>query len=126
MDIADQSNDKGELKIYILLHVVFASVKTYFYYNLYFLIFLPERDSGTMMGRDRDRGRGMDSGPDKTDSDWRARPSGDQDEGPRRDDGYGDSELNASKLYIMLKPVLILTENFDLALVIECYLVCNT
>uniref|UniRef100_A0A672KAB4 Eukaryotic translation initiation factor 4B n=1 Tax=Sinocyclocheilus grahami TaxID=75366 RepID=A0A672KAB4_SINGR len=49
-----------------------------------------ERDSGTMMGRDRDRGRGMDFGPDKTDSDWRARPSGDQDDGPRRDDGYGD------------------------------------
>uniref|UniRef100_A0A8C2GBE3 Eukaryotic translation initiation factor 4B n=1 Tax=Cyprinus carpio TaxID=7962 RepID=A0A8C2GBE3_CYPCA len=49
-----------------------------------------ERDSGTMMGRDRDRGRGMDSGPDKTDSDWRARPSGDQDDGPRRDDGFGD------------------------------------
>uniref|UniRef100_A0A673MWV7 Eukaryotic translation initiation factor 4B n=1 Tax=Sinocyclocheilus rhinocerous TaxID=307959 RepID=A0A673MWV7_9TELE len=49
-----------------------------------------ERDSGTMMGRDRDRGRGMDFGPDKTDSDWRARPSGDQDDGPRKDDGYGD------------------------------------
>uniref|UniRef100_A0A8C1S2L3 Eukaryotic translation initiation factor 4B n=1 Tax=Cyprinus carpio TaxID=7962 RepID=A0A8C1S2L3_CYPCA len=49
-----------------------------------------ERDSGTMFGRDRDRGRGMDSGPDKTDSDWRARPSGDQDDAPRKDDGYGD------------------------------------
>ncbi|XP_050968026.1 eukaryotic translation initiation factor 4Bb isoform X2 [Labeo rohita] len=61
VDIADQSNDK-------------------------------ERDSGSMMGRDRDRDRSrmMDSGPDKTDSDWRARPSGDQDDGPRRDDGYGD------------------------------------
>nr|AAH86699.1 Eif4bb protein [Danio rerio]AAI64129.1 Eif4bb protein [Danio rerio] len=61
VDIADQSNDK-------------------------------ERDSGMMSGRDRDRdrGRGMDSGPDKTDSDWRARPSSDQDDGPRKDDGYGD------------------------------------
>lgn len=37
MDIADQSNDKGELKIYKVLHVVLASVKAYFYYyNLYF------------------------------------------------------------------------------------------
>ncbi|XP_073707684.1 eukaryotic translation initiation factor 4Bb isoform X2 [Garra rufa] len=49
-----------------------------------------ERDSGSMMGRDRDRGRMMDFGPDKTDSDWRARPSGDQDDGPRKDDGFGD------------------------------------
>lgn len=47
-----------------------------------------------MMGRDRDRGRGMDSGPDKTDSDWRARPSGDQDDGPRKDDAFGDRKLN--------------------------------
>lgn len=47
-----------------------------------------------MMGRDRDRGgRGMDSGPDKTDSDWRARPSSDMDDGPRRDDSYGESEF---------------------------------
>ncbi|KAG1942557.1 eukaryotic translation initiation factor 4Bb isoform X2 [Pimephales promelas] len=61
VDIADQSNDK-------------------------------ERDGGSMSGRDRDRdrGRGMDGGPDKTDSDWRARPSGEQDEGPRRDEGFGD------------------------------------
>ncbi|XP_057193671.1 eukaryotic translation initiation factor 4Bb isoform X2 [Triplophysa rosa] len=49
-----------------------------------------ERDSGSMMGRDRDRGRVMDSGPDKTDSDWRARPSVEQDDGPRKDDSYGD------------------------------------
>ncbi|XP_077054501.1 eukaryotic translation initiation factor 4Bb isoform X1 [Siphateles boraxobius] len=61
VDIADQSNDK-------------------------------ERDGGSMSGRDRDRdrGRGMDGGPDKTDSDWRARPSGEQDEAPRRDEGFGD------------------------------------
>ncbi|XP_051752872.1 eukaryotic translation initiation factor 4Bb isoform X2 [Ctenopharyngodon idella] len=61
VDIADQSNDK-------------------------------ERDGGSMSGRDRDRDRGrmMDGGPDKTDSDWRARPSGEQDDGPRKDDGYGD------------------------------------
>lgn len=43
--------------------------------------------------RDRDRGRGGDGGPDKTDSDWRARPSVEQDEGPRRDDGFGESVL---------------------------------
>ncbi|XP_051986603.1 eukaryotic translation initiation factor 4Bb isoform X2 [Xyrauchen texanus] len=49
-----------------------------------------ERDNGQMSGRDRDRGRMMDSGPDKTDSDWRARPSGEQDDGPRRDEGFGD------------------------------------
>lgn len=41
----------------------------------------------------RDRGRGGDGGPDKTDSDWRARPSVEQDDGPRRDDGYGESVL---------------------------------
>ncbi|XP_029102293.1 eukaryotic translation initiation factor 4Ba [Scleropages formosus] len=42
-----------------------------------------ERDDRSMSGRDRNRG---DSGPDKTDSDWRARPSMDVDDGPRRDD----------------------------------------
>lgn len=36
-----------------------------------------------------------DMGPDKTDSDWRARPSADADDGPpRRDDAFGDSESN--------------------------------
>ncbi|KAK2862358.1 hypothetical protein Q5P01_001891 [Channa striata] len=61
VDIADQSNDK-------------------------------ERDSGLMGGRDRDRGGRMgDMGPDKTDSDWRARPSADVDDGPpRRDDAFGE------------------------------------
>lgn len=49
-----------------------------------------------MMGRDRDRGRGMDlGGPDKTDSDWRARPSSEQDDGPRKDDSYGDSTFSS-------------------------------
>ncbi|XP_017575830.1 eukaryotic translation initiation factor 4Bb [Pygocentrus nattereri] len=47
-----------------------------------------ERDGGMMSGRDR--GRGGDSGPDKTDSDWRARPSAEQDDGPRRNDDYGE------------------------------------
>ncbi|KAI4900734.1 hypothetical protein NFI96_014370 [Prochilodus magdalenae] len=47
-----------------------------------------ERDGGMMSGRDR--GRGVDSGPDKTDSDWRARPSADQNDGPRRDDDFGE------------------------------------
>lgn len=40
----------------------------------------------------RDRNRSIDMGPDKTDSDWRARPSADADEGPRRDDAYGERE----------------------------------
>lgn len=95
MDIADQSNDKGELMIYKLLHIVFTSVKVFFLIK-FNIIFPPERDGGSMSGRDRDRdrGRGMDGGPDKTDSDWRARPSGEQDDGPRKDDGYGDSQLN--------------------------------
>ncbi|XP_017335983.1 eukaryotic translation initiation factor 4Bb isoform X1 [Ictalurus punctatus] len=61
VDIADQSNDK-------------------------------ERDGGSMSGRDRGRGGGGggDGGPDKTDSDWRARPSAEQDDGPRRDNGFGE------------------------------------
>ncbi|XP_036389920.1 eukaryotic translation initiation factor 4Ba isoform X2 [Megalops cyprinoides] len=46
-----------------------------------------EREDRSMSGRDRNRG---DGGPDKTDSDWRARPSGDSDEGPRRDDAFGE------------------------------------
>lgn len=49
-----------------------------------------ERDDRSMSGRDRNRS--IDMGPDKTDSDWRARPSADADEGPRRDDAYGESE----------------------------------
>ncbi|XP_070814533.1 eukaryotic translation initiation factor 4Ba isoform X2 [Chaetodon trifascialis] len=49
-----------------------------------------ERDSGSMGGRDRG-GRMSDMGPDKTDSDWRARPSADSDDGPqRRDDAFGE------------------------------------
>ncbi|XP_028261038.1 eukaryotic translation initiation factor 4Ba isoform X2 [Parambassis ranga] len=49
-----------------------------------------ERDSGLMGGRDRG-GRMADMGPDKTDSDWRARPSADTDDGPaRRDDAFGE------------------------------------
>uniref|UniRef100_A0A672J0N4 Eukaryotic translation initiation factor 4B n=1 Tax=Salarias fasciatus TaxID=181472 RepID=A0A672J0N4_SALFA len=49
-----------------------------------------ERDSGMMGGRDRG-GRMADMGPDKTDSDWRARPSADADDGPpRRDDAFGE------------------------------------
>lgn len=38
----------------------------------------------------RDRNRGSDTGPDKTDFDWRARRSSDMDDGPRRDDDYGE------------------------------------
>ncbi|XP_047438647.1 eukaryotic translation initiation factor 4Ba isoform X3 [Mugil cephalus] len=49
-----------------------------------------ERDSGMMGGRDRG-GRMADMGPDKTDSDWRARPSSDADDGPpKRDDAFGE------------------------------------
>lgn len=45
-----------------------------------------------MGGRDRG-GRMSDMGPDKTDTDWRARPSSDQEEKPpRRDDAFGESE----------------------------------
>ncbi|KAM7401849.1 hypothetical protein PAMP_017126 [Pampus punctatissimus] len=48
-----------------------------------------ERD-GHMGGRDRG-GRMADMGPDKTDSDWRARPSADADDGPpKRDDAFGE------------------------------------
>ncbi|XP_020502550.1 eukaryotic translation initiation factor 4Ba isoform X2 [Labrus bergylta] len=49
-----------------------------------------ERDGGSMGGRDRG-GRMGDMGPDKTDTDWRARPSGDtEDAPPRRDDAFGE------------------------------------
>uniref|UniRef100_H3CP11 Eukaryotic translation initiation factor 4B n=1 Tax=Tetraodon nigroviridis TaxID=99883 RepID=H3CP11_TETNG len=44
-----------------------------------------ERDSGLMGGRDRDMG------PDKTDTDWRARPSADTDDSHhRKDDAFGE------------------------------------
>ncbi|XP_070706802.1 eukaryotic translation initiation factor 4Ba isoform X3 [Pempheris klunzingeri] len=49
-----------------------------------------ERDGGSMGGRDRG-GRMSDMGPDKTDTDWRARPTADPDDGPpRRDDAFGE------------------------------------
>lgn len=42
-----------------------------------------------------------DMGPDKTDSDWRARPSADaDDEPPKRDDGYGESESDQALLSV--------------------------
>ncbi|KAG7275567.1 hypothetical protein CRUP_014949 [Coryphaenoides rupestris] len=47
-----------------------------------------ERDNG-MMGRDRG-GRMSDMGPDKTDSDWRARPVNEDDGPPKRDDAFGE------------------------------------
>lgn len=56
------------------------------------LIFsLSERDERSMSGRDRNRSE-RDMGPDKTDSDWRARPKSDSDDGPRRDDAFGERE----------------------------------
>lgn len=49
-----------------------------------------------MGGRDRG-GRMSDMGPDKTDSDWRARPSADADDGPpKRDDAFGESKSEQS------------------------------
>ncbi|KAG1962093.1 eukaryotic translation initiation factor 4Ba isoform X2 [Pimephales promelas] len=48
-----------------------------------------ERDDRSMSGRDRNRSE-RDMGPDKTDSDWRARPKSDADDGPRRDDAFGE------------------------------------
>ncbi|XP_062871185.1 eukaryotic translation initiation factor 4Ba isoform X2 [Trichomycterus rosablanca] len=47
-----------------------------------------EREDRSTSGRDRNRGGDM--GPDKTDFDWRARRSSDMDDGPRRDDDYGE------------------------------------
>lgn len=45
-----------------------------------------------MGGRDRG-GRMSDMGPDKTDTDWRARPSGDsEDSHQRKDDAFGESK----------------------------------
>lgn len=41
-----------------------------------------------------------DLGPDKTDSDWRARPSADADDGPpKRDDAFGES--NSSSFFFL-------------------------
>uniref|UniRef100_A0AAY4D4M4 Eukaryotic translation initiation factor 4B n=1 Tax=Denticeps clupeoides TaxID=299321 RepID=A0AAY4D4M4_9TELE len=47
-----------------------------------------ERDDRSMSGRDRNRG--SDGGPDKTDSDWRARPTSDAYDAPHREDGFGE------------------------------------
>uniref|UniRef100_A0A3B4BDW2 Eukaryotic translation initiation factor 4B n=1 Tax=Periophthalmus magnuspinnatus TaxID=409849 RepID=A0A3B4BDW2_9GOBI len=58
-----------------------------------------ERDNGPMGGRDRG-GRMSDMGPDKTDSDWRARPAGDtEDAPPRREDSYGSRDRYESDRY---------------------------
>ncbi|XP_046880732.1 eukaryotic translation initiation factor 4Ba isoform X1 [Hypomesus transpacificus] len=49
-----------------------------------------ERDNGQMGGRDRG-GRMADMGPDKTDTDWRARPTADADDGlPKREEAFGE------------------------------------
>lgn len=59
-----------------------------------------------MGGRDRG-GRMSDMGPDKTDTDWRARPSADSDDGPqRRDDAFGERESTAIIIF-NLSPALI-------------------
>nr|XP_005162013.1 eukaryotic translation initiation factor 4B isoform X1 [Danio rerio] len=48
-----------------------------------------ERDDRSVSGRDRNRSD-RDMGPDKTDSDWRARPKSEADDGPRRDDAFAE------------------------------------
>lgn len=54
------------------------------------------------MGRDRG-GRMSDMGPDKTDTDWRARPSGDSDDSHhRKDDAFGESEAFNIKLELRI------------------------
>lgn len=53
-----------------------------------------------MSGRERNRSD-RDMGPDKTDSDWRARPKTDVDDGPRRDDAFGERECLLEQEYIL-------------------------
>ena len=48
---------------------------------------ITERDNGQMGGRDR--GRMSDLGPDKTDTDWRARPVNEDDGPPKKEDAFG-------------------------------------
>ncbi|CAL8356759.1 eukaryotic translation initiation factor 4Ba isoform X2 [Gadus morhua] len=48
-----------------------------------------ERDNGQMGGRDRG-GRMSDLGPDKTDTDWRARPVNEDDAPPKKEDAFGE------------------------------------
>lgn len=70
-----------------------------------------------MGGRDRG-GRMSDMGPDKTDTDWRARPSADADDGPpKRDDAFGESEselaLFCAATSIFIDPKIVLLAVFD-------------
>lgn len=100
MDIADQSNDKGLLTFFssasTIQSVVTIIQSSSFMSQFNTCIAPPERDSGMMGGRDRG-GRMADMGPDKTDSDWRARPSSDADDGPpKRDDAFGERESETS------------------------------
>ena len=44
-----------------------------------------------MGGRDRG-GRMSDLGPDKTDTDWRARPVNEDDAPPKKEDAFGERE----------------------------------
>uniref|UniRef100_A0A8C7ZA66 Eukaryotic translation initiation factor 4B n=1 Tax=Oryzias sinensis TaxID=183150 RepID=A0A8C7ZA66_9TELE len=67
-----------------------------------------DKDGGPMGGRDRG-GRMADMGPDKTDSDWRARPSSDADDGPpRRDDAFGESQSSTFYFVFVLKNLYFL------------------
>lgn len=70
-----------------------------------------------MGGRDRG-GRMADMGPDKTDSDWRARPSADDDGPPRRDDTFGESKSEMAlfllhQYLLTLEPRTILLADLD-------------
>lgn len=46
-------------------------------------------------------------GPDKTDSDWRARPKSDSDDGPRRDDAFGERKQLFHLTNICLKRSIV-------------------
>lgn len=65
------------------------------YFGLF--VFCSEREERSVSGRDRNRSD-RDMGPDKTDSDWRVRPKSEVDDGPRRDDAFGERE----KLYFCI------------------------
>lgn len=59
-----------------------------------------------------------DMGPDKTDTDWRARPTVEADDGPqRRDDAFGESEsfvcASTSTLYTGQFSEQFLTEEYS-------------
>ncbi len=68
---------------------VLLEEKNVFIFTIIFYFSWLERDDRSVSGWDRNRSE-RDMGPDKTDSDWRARPKSDSDDGPRRDDAFGE------------------------------------